>query len=90
MNFLEIQNEFYGDLSPYREPCAVVKYLSLSIVVIALKLLEGENLTATLGLFNLRILRKFTLSMDFIQKERDNFSLIDLPVIRIKLDQRLD
>ena len=60
------------------------------MLVIALQLLEGEDLSASLRVLNVDVLGELAASMNFIQKEVDYLRLVDVAVVGINLNQGLN
>ena len=65
-------------------------YRALSIIIVALKLFEGQDLSTSLSLFNFSIFKKLAFCMDLIKQEAYNLRLIDMAMVRIYLNQRLN
>ena len=60
------------------------------MLVIALQLLEGEDLSASLRVLNVDVLGELAASMNFIQKEVDYLRLVDVAMVGINLNQGLN
>ena len=64
--------------------------LSCSRLIITFKLLEREHLATVLSLLNRGIFSQHTSRIDLIQKEGHDLRLVDVSVVRVDLDHRLD